>query len=51
MDEAARDFVFEIETHNPWVAVAQPLPESLDNLDALRRRYIPAARTANLSDF
>jgi hypothetical protein len=36
MDDEAELFMFEIE-HDPWAAITEPLPESLYDLDALRR--------------
>ena len=37
MDDAARDFVFLVELCDPWSAITEPLPDQLDDLDALRR--------------
>jgi hypothetical protein len=37
MDDAARDFVTYVELANPWAAITEPLPESLYDLDALKR--------------
>jgi hypothetical protein len=34
---AARDFVFLIEVCDPWSAITEPLPDQLDEVDALRR--------------
>ncbi len=34
MDQAARDFVSEVE-FRPWSAITEPLPDQLDDLDAL----------------
>ena len=36
MDDEAELFMFEIE-HDPWAAITEPLPESLNDLDALKR--------------
>jgi hypothetical protein len=36
MDDKAELFMLEIE-HDPWAAIAEPLPESLYDLDALTR--------------
>ena len=36
MDDEAELFMFEIE-HDPWAAITEPLPESLYDLDALKR--------------
>jgi len=36
MDDTAELFMFEIE-HDTWAAITEPLPESLHDLDALRR--------------
>jgi len=37
MDALARDFVAYVELANPWAAITEPLPASLDDLDALKR--------------
>jgi hypothetical protein len=36
MDDEAELFMFEI-AHDPWAAITEPLPESLYDLDALKR--------------
>jgi hypothetical protein len=36
MDDKAELFMLEIE-HDPWAAITEPLPESLYDVDALRR--------------
>jgi hypothetical protein len=36
MDDRAELFMLEIE-HDPWAAITESLPESLDDLDALKR--------------
>jgi hypothetical protein len=35
MNEASRDFVREV-VFSPWSAITEPLPDQLDDLDALR---------------
>jgi hypothetical protein len=36
MDDEAELVMFEIE-HDPWAVITEPLPESLNDLDALKR--------------
>ena len=37
MDDEAREFLFYAVTCDPWFAITEPLPDQLDDLDALRR--------------